>query len=307
MAYSPPTPAVSVLEVRSQPVVGTVNFTLTSSSCGGPLFLLQRWIKQAQDESLSSARDEGATPPDPSHQSSCSSSAFRAGIQFSQTAFGSNLHVHCLCPGYGTNRSPSSSISVPFLELTAPFKKRKWKYGPEPSSPPAPLLPGSSEGLLRPLSPITPPPALPADPLHTLLPEPCHLTVGAADEQSNGYSRPYSPIQSPPTSRCNTPLQFEVGALYLLGLFTFCAGFILVWLDVPYSPCRKMSSQPLVYGPIPDGRALWVQLAATLNIMGSPCTEMSCIDPRNCRICPIFLYTSCIPSQHILPLEPFPV
>ncbi|XP_072571521.1 histone-lysine N-methyltransferase SETD5 isoform X3 [Paramormyrops kingsleyae] len=132
----------------------------------------KRWIKQAQDESLSSARDEGETPSDSSHQSSCSSTAFRA-------------------------------------ELTAPFKKRKWKYGPQPSSPPSPLLPVSSEGLLRPLSPITPPPALPSDPLHTLLPEPCQLTVGAADERPNGYSRPYSPIQSPPTSRCNTPLQFE--------------------------------------------------------------------------------------------------
>ncbi|KAJ8400635.1 hypothetical protein AAFF_G00394040 [Aldrovandia affinis] len=77
----------------------------------------KRWIKQAQDESMSSATAEDGTESNSSHQSN----------------------------------SSSCSASNPFkTELTAPFKKRKSKYASEP--PPLP-----SAELLRPLSPITPP------------------------------------------------------------------------------------------------------------------------------------------------------
>ncbi|KAG5836113.1 hypothetical protein ANANG_G00251150 [Anguilla anguilla] len=77
----------------------------------------KRWIKQAQDESTSSANTEDGTESNSSHQSN----------------------------------SSSHSVSNPFkTELTAPFKKRKSKYASEP--PPLP-----SAELLRPLSPITPP------------------------------------------------------------------------------------------------------------------------------------------------------
>lgn len=77
----------------------------------------KRWIKQAQDESTSSANAEDGTESVSSQQSN----------------------------------SSSPSLSNPFkTELTAPFKKRKSKYASE--APPMP-----SAELLRPLSPITPP------------------------------------------------------------------------------------------------------------------------------------------------------
>ncbi|XP_061075888.1 histone-lysine N-methyltransferase SETD5 isoform X2 [Conger conger] len=77
----------------------------------------KRWIKQAQDESTSSANAEDGTESNCSHQSN----------------------------------SSGHSTSNPFqTELTAPYKKRKSKYASEP--PPLP-----SADLLRPLSPITPP------------------------------------------------------------------------------------------------------------------------------------------------------
>ncbi|KAI1890457.1 hypothetical protein AGOR_G00153900 [Albula goreensis] len=78
----------------------------------------KRWIKQAQDESMSTATAEDGTESNSSHQS---------------------------------NSSSSCGVADPFkTELTAPFKKRKSKYASEP--PPLP-----STELLRPLSPITPP------------------------------------------------------------------------------------------------------------------------------------------------------
>ncbi|MFT7801152.1 SET domain-containing protein 5 isoform X1 [Arapaima gigas] len=89
----------------------------------------------------------------------------------------------------------SNSASSPFkAEITVPFKKRKCRYSWEPLVMP-------QEELLRPLSPITPP--LPCN-----FPQPL-LIVGATDERQNGYSLNYSPLPSLPTSRCNTPLQFE--------------------------------------------------------------------------------------------------
>lgn len=96
-------------------------------------------------------------------------------------------------------------------ELMAPFKKRKSKYAPEMVVPPPELL-------LRPLSPITPP--LPSEPtvslLHPLLSS-CSLYLGAEEERQNGAVPPYSPLPSLPASRCNTPLQFEVGRCLLKG------------------------------------------------------------------------------------------
>ncbi|KAG7478392.1 hypothetical protein MATL_G00080060 [Megalops atlanticus] len=132
----------------------------------------KRWIKQAQDESMSSASTEDRTASVSSHQSNSSSSS-------------------------------SSSTSNSFkAELTAPFKKRKSKFSSEPA------LPSGAE-LLRPLSPITPP--LPSDPLHPLLGASCALVLGPErdEERHNGYSLPYSPLRSLSASRCNTPLQFE--------------------------------------------------------------------------------------------------
>uniref|UniRef100_A0A8C8H6G9 SET domain-containing protein n=1 Tax=Oncorhynchus tshawytscha TaxID=74940 RepID=A0A8C8H6G9_ONCTS len=75
----------------------------------------------------------------------------------------------------------------------------------------APPLPGSEEHslLLRPLSPITPP--LPSD--HPLLSPASYATpalLGRYGDEEHRLSNGYSPLPSLPTSRCNTPLQFEV-------------------------------------------------------------------------------------------------
>ncbi|KAJ3602762.1 hypothetical protein NHX12_030510 [Muraenolepis orangiensis] len=93
-----------------------------------------------------------------------------------------------------SSHQSTSSRSTPnpnSQELQAPFKKRRSKY----AAVPAPM-----EHLPRPLSPITPP--LPEDPLHPLLGLPCGSLL-----LPNGLG--YSPMPSLPTSRCNTPLQFE--------------------------------------------------------------------------------------------------
>lgn len=87
-----------------------------------------------------------------------------------------------------SSRSTPNPLSA---EVNAPIKKRRSKYLSE--STPAP----PADHLLRPLSPITPP--LPEDPPHLLLHTPCVLPNGLT----------YSPMPSLPTSRCNTPLQFE--------------------------------------------------------------------------------------------------
>uniref|UniRef100_A0A3P9QB09 SET domain containing 5 n=1 Tax=Poecilia reticulata TaxID=8081 RepID=A0A3P9QB09_POERE len=89
--------------------------------------------------------------------------------------------------------SSSRSTPNPLCSVGAPFKKRHHKYAAE-------TMPASSDHLLRPLSPITPP--LPEDSLHPLLHPPCGSVL------PNGLV--YSPMPSQPTSRCNTPLQFEV-------------------------------------------------------------------------------------------------
>ncbi|XP_062400582.1 histone-lysine N-methyltransferase SETD5 isoform X3 [Sardina pilchardus] len=134
----------------------------------------KRWIKQALDESKSSLspEDGGAS---------------------------------------GSSNQSNGSSSHPFkADLSAPFKKRKSKYAHELLSSPPDSSASASDLLLRPLSPITPPP--PSDPGRP--PRPAHSTscalyLGAEDEPHNGAAMPYSPLTSLPTSRCNTPLQFE--------------------------------------------------------------------------------------------------
>ncbi|XP_077385390.1 histone-lysine N-methyltransferase SETD5 isoform X3 [Festucalex cinctus] len=94
-----------------------------------------------------------------------------------------------------SSQQSTSSRSTPnplSSEVNAPFKKRHAKYLTE-------TMPTSSDHLLRPLSPITPP--LLEDPLLPLLQNPCSSLL------SNGLA--YSPMPSLPVSRCNTPLQFE--------------------------------------------------------------------------------------------------
>ncbi|KAL1273053.1 hypothetical protein QQF64_028915 [Cirrhinus molitorella] len=130
----------------------------------------KRWMKQALDESMLSGLLEDGTESNSSHKSNTS----------------------------------STSSSQPFKpELTGPFKKRKLKCSSETTAP-------SSELLLRPLSPITPPlpSELPMTPLHTLM-TPCSLYLGGDVEKLNASMLSYSPLTSRPTSRCNTPLQFE--------------------------------------------------------------------------------------------------
>ncbi|XP_051751965.1 histone-lysine N-methyltransferase SETD5 isoform X4 [Ctenopharyngodon idella] len=130
----------------------------------------KRWMKQALDESMLSGLLEDGTESNSSHKSNTSSTS--SSLQFKP-------------------------------ELTGPFKKRKLKCSSEIAAPP-------SELLLRPLSPITPPlpSELPMTPLHSLL-NPCSLYLGGEVEKLNATVLSYSPLTSRPTSRCNTPLQFE--------------------------------------------------------------------------------------------------
>ncbi|XP_062853469.1 histone-lysine N-methyltransferase SETD5 isoform X2 [Trichomycterus rosablanca] len=106
--------------------------------------------------------------------------------------------------GVGSNSLHQSSCgNTARSESTAPIKKRKVKNAPEVVAPP-------SELLLRPLSPITPPPS--SEPsLSTMRPlfSSCALYLGADEERHNGAAPPYSPLPSLSASRCNTPLLFE--------------------------------------------------------------------------------------------------
>ncbi|KAJ7999603.1 hypothetical protein DPEC_G00196120 [Dallia pectoralis] len=134
----------------------------------------KRWIQQAQDESgPCSAGLEDGTESTSSHQS-----------------------------------NSSSSTPNPFkAELAAPPKKRRSIYSPDADATPPPAGSEELSLLLRPLSPITPP----SDHHHPLLSPAAAQLCRYGDEDrrlSNGMAG-YSPLPSLPTSRCNTPLQFE--------------------------------------------------------------------------------------------------
>ncbi|XP_044919198.1 histone-lysine N-methyltransferase SETD5 isoform X6 [Mustela putorius furo] len=93
--------------------------------------------------------------------------------------------------------SNSSSICKDNADLLSPLKKWKSRY----------LMEQNVTKLLRPLSPVTPPPPNPGSKSPSLTtPGPSH----PEEECRNGYSLMFSPITSLTTaSRCNTPLQFE--------------------------------------------------------------------------------------------------
>uniref|UniRef100_A0A5F8GB31 SET domain containing 5 n=1 Tax=Monodelphis domestica TaxID=13616 RepID=A0A5F8GB31_MONDO len=98
--------------------------------------------------------------------------------------------------------SNSSSICKDNADLLSPLKKWKSRY----------LMEQNVTKLLRPLSPITPPPPIPSIPSSQSpqLTVPCS-TLPGEEECRNGYGLMFSPIPSLATSRCNTPLQFELG------------------------------------------------------------------------------------------------
>ncbi|XP_074169140.1 histone-lysine N-methyltransferase SETD5 isoform X7 [Rhinolophus sinicus] len=94
--------------------------------------------------------------------------------------------------------SNSSSIYKDNADLLSPLKKWKSRY----------LMEQNVTKLLRPLSPVTPPPPNPGSKSPQL------TTSGPShpeEECRNGYSLMFSPITSLTTaSRCSTPLQFEL-------------------------------------------------------------------------------------------------
>ncbi|EMP30069.1 SET domain-containing protein 5, partial [Chelonia mydas] len=101
---------------------------------------------------------------------------------------------------YQSNQSSSSSsICKDNADLLSPLKKWKSRY----------LMEQNVTKLLRPLSPITPPPPGSMSPQLTT---PCSSLPGE-EESRNGYGMMFSPIPSLAASRCNTPLQFEVSLL----------------------------------------------------------------------------------------------
>uniref|UniRef100_A0A8U7MBQ3 SET domain containing 5 n=1 Tax=Corvus moneduloides TaxID=1196302 RepID=A0A8U7MBQ3_CORMO len=130
----------------------------------------KRWIKQALEE--------GMTQTSPAPQEN---------------------RTQCL---YQSNEnSSSSSICKDDTDLLSPLKKWKSRY----------LMEQNVKKLLRPLSPVTPPPPVPSVPgsASPQLATPCSSLPGE-EETRNGYGIMFSPIPSLATSRCNTPLQFEV-------------------------------------------------------------------------------------------------
>lgn len=152
--------------------------------------LMQRWIKELENESCSGSVEDG-TESTSSQQSTSSRSTpnpLSTGTASSHImqAF---VNTHKYTYIYETHPLMFSKIA----ELNVPLKKRRAKYVTE-------MTPAPSDHLLRPLSPITPP--IPEDPLHLPHPNPCGALL------PNGLT--YSPIPSLSASRCNTPLQFEV-------------------------------------------------------------------------------------------------
>uniref|UniRef100_A0A8C3SUX1 SET domain containing 5 n=1 Tax=Chelydra serpentina TaxID=8475 RepID=A0A8C3SUX1_CHESE len=100
------------------------------------------------------------------------------------------------CLYQSNESSSSSSVCKDSADLLSPLKKWKSRY----------LMEQNVTKLLRPLSPVTPPPPGSMSPQLTT---PCSSLPGE-EESRNGYGMMFSPIPSLAASRCNTPLQFEL-------------------------------------------------------------------------------------------------
>ncbi|XP_048643029.1 histone-lysine N-methyltransferase SETD5 isoform X12 [Marmota marmota marmota] len=99
---------------------------------------------------------------------------------------------------YQSNENSNSSICKDNADLLSPLKKWKSRY----------LMEQNVTKLLRPLSPVTPPPSSSGSKSPQLTAP--GQTYPGEEECRNGYSLMFSPITSLTTaSRCNTPLQFE--------------------------------------------------------------------------------------------------
>lgn len=127
---------------------------------------------------------------------------------------------HCGLEMNGFTTEPSFELwfqpliwALYFTDLLSPLKKWKSRY----------LMEQNVTKLLRPLSPVTPPPPNPGSKSPQL------TTPGSShpeEECRNGYSLMFSPITSLTTaSRCNTPLQFEVIWVWLLGVLNMKSSF----------------------------------------------------------------------------------
>lgn len=147
------------------------------------LVLMQRWIKELENESCSGSVEDG-TESTSSQQSTSSRST--------PNPLSTGMWMTCVCLSVFVTACLTLSC-LEIAEVNVPLKKRRAKYIAE-------LTPAPSDHLLRPLSPITPP--IPDDPLLLPLPNPCGSLL------PNGPT--YSPMPSLSASRCNTPLQFEV-------------------------------------------------------------------------------------------------
>uniref|UniRef100_A0A8B9C9M5 SET domain containing 5 n=1 Tax=Anser brachyrhynchus TaxID=132585 RepID=A0A8B9C9M5_9AVES len=105
------------------------------------------------------------------------------------------------CLYQSNENNSSSSICKDDTDLLSPLKKWKSRY----------LMEQNVKKLLRPLSPVTPPPPISSVPgsVSPQLATPCSSVPGE-EESRNGYGMMFSPIPSLAASRCNTPLQFEL-------------------------------------------------------------------------------------------------
>ncbi|XP_077180952.1 histone-lysine N-methyltransferase SETD5 isoform X3 [Paroedura picta] len=103
---------------------------------------------------------------------------------------------------YQSNEGGSSSgLCKENADLLSPLKKWKSRY----------LMEQSVTKLLRPLSPVTPPPPVPSSVLDSLSPQltTSSSSVPGEEEGRSSCGVIFSPIPSVSASRCNTPLQFE--------------------------------------------------------------------------------------------------
>lgn len=140
-----------------------------------------------------------------------------------------------------------------FTDLVSPLKKWKSRY----------LMEQNVTKLLRPLSPVTPPPSGSGSKSPQLTtPGPSHP---GEEECRNGYSLMFSPITSLTTaSRCNTPLQFEVIWVGLLGVLGMKLPFVP--LDLKYSiipSVSLLSSFPHLSRKRKTSKSLWLVMCTS--------------------------------------------